>query len=161
MFSFEFIKVCLRRLREFSTTRNIKSRLAIKFPVSYEWWSNALPPGQEKASNAGVCPWGGGDVEASIWLVHKIEVTAIFLIQDMRRNFLPRFIGISVSTSRAAGTLRAESPSNGDSSSETQGQLVGAGESLNGWAKKFERTLWTEFLKNFAKSCILFCSSKY
>ena len=33
-------------------TRNMKSRLAIKFPTPYEWRSNALPPGQEKVSNA-------------------------------------------------------------------------------------------------------------
>ena len=45
------------------------SRLAIKFPTPFEWWSNSLPPGQEKASNARGMP--GGDVEASIWLIHK------------------------------------------------------------------------------------------
>ena len=56
----EFIKVCLRRLREISATRNMKSRLAIKFPTPYEWWSNALPPGQEKASNARGMHGGGG-----------------------------------------------------------------------------------------------------
>ena len=59
IFSFEFIKVCLRRFREIRATRNIKSRLAIEFPIPYEWWSNALPPGQEKASNAlGMPRWG-------------------------------------------------------------------------------------------------------
>ena len=31
---------------------------------------NALPTGQEKASNARGIPGGGGDVEASIWLIH-------------------------------------------------------------------------------------------
>ena len=52
-------------------TRNMKSRLAIKFPTPNEWSSNALPPvrlsssnslppGQEKASNAWVMPAGGG-----------------------------------------------------------------------------------------------------
>ena len=35
-----------------STTRNMTSRLAIKLPTPYEWWSNSLAPGQEKASNA-------------------------------------------------------------------------------------------------------------
>ena len=44
----------------------------IKFPTPYEWWSNALPPGQEKASNAR--GMSGEDVEASIWLIHKGEV---------------------------------------------------------------------------------------
>ena len=37
--------------RGISATCNMKSRLAIKFPTPYEWWSNALPPRQEKASN--------------------------------------------------------------------------------------------------------------
>ena len=48
-----------------STARNMKSKLVIKFPTPYEWWSNALSPGglsssnslppeQEKESNA----WG-------------------------------------------------------------------------------------------------------
>ena len=44
-----------------SATRNMTSRLAIKFPTPNEWWSNALPPGQETASNARSMP-GGGDV---------------------------------------------------------------------------------------------------
>ena len=73
IFSFEFIKVWrLCRLRH-DLSRNMTSRLAIKFPTPYEWWSNSLPPGQEKAPNARGMP-GGGDVEASIWLVHKSEV---------------------------------------------------------------------------------------
>ena len=55
-------------------TRNMKSKLAIKFPTLNEWSSNALPPvrlsssnslppGQEKASNAWGMPGegGGGD----------------------------------------------------------------------------------------------------
>ena len=33
----EFIKVCPRPLREISATRNMKLRLAIKFPTPYEW----------------------------------------------------------------------------------------------------------------------------
>ena len=37
--------------RGISATRNMKSKLAIKFPTSYEWWSNALPPGQKEVSN--------------------------------------------------------------------------------------------------------------
>ena len=41
-------------------SRNMSSRLAIKFPTPYEWWSNSLPPGQEKASNARGMPGGGG-----------------------------------------------------------------------------------------------------
>ena len=49
-------------------SRNMTSRLAIKFPTPYEWWSISLPPGQEKTSNARGMP--GGDVEASIWPVH-------------------------------------------------------------------------------------------
>ena len=36
----------------------------IKFP----------PPGQEKTSNARGMP-GGGDVEASIWLIHKHNIS--------------------------------------------------------------------------------------
>ena len=66
IFSFEFIKVCLRNLREISAIHNMKSRPAIKFPTPYEWSSNALLPGQEKTSNARV-----GDLEASISLVPK------------------------------------------------------------------------------------------
>ena len=69
IFAFEFIEVCLRSLREISATRNIKSRLPIKFLTPYEWLSNALPPGQEKTSNSRGMP--EGDVEASIWLVHN------------------------------------------------------------------------------------------
>lgn len=53
-----------------STARNMKSKLAIKFPTPYEWWSNALPLGglsssnslpteQEKASNARGMPGRG------------------------------------------------------------------------------------------------------
>ena len=42
-----------------------EATLAIKFPTPCEGWSNSLPPGQEKASNA-----RGVDVEASILLVH-------------------------------------------------------------------------------------------
>ena len=33
-------------------------RLAIKFPTPYECWSNFLPPGQEKTSNARGMPGG-------------------------------------------------------------------------------------------------------
>ena len=57
-------------------SRNMTSRLAIQFLTPYEWWSNSPPPGQEKASNA-----RGGDVEASIWLVHyflHVALRAIF-----------------------------------------------------------------------------------
>ena len=55
IFFLEYIKVCL-------------CQLEFKFPILYEWWSNSLPPGQEKASNArGML---GGDIEALIWLVH-------------------------------------------------------------------------------------------
>ena len=61
-FPFEFIEVCLRRLREFeiSATRNIKLKPVISFPTPYE----RFPPVQEKASNARGMP--GGNVEASI-----------------------------------------------------------------------------------------------
>ena len=66
----------------------MKSRLALKFPTPrgplptpYEWWSNSLPPGQEKASNAQGMP--GGDAEASIWLVHYTNDTKK---QDKRRS---------------------------------------------------------------------------
>ena len=71
IFSFEFIKVWLLRRLRHDLARNMTSRLAIKFPTPYEWWSNSPPPGQEKASNARGMPGGGGDVEASIWLIHK------------------------------------------------------------------------------------------
>ena len=78
IFSFELIKVCLRHLQEISATRNIKLRLAIKFPIPYEWWSNALPPGQEKASNTQDMPGrrgGGGMLKLSFdWYI-------------LRRNF--------------------------------------------------------------------------
>ena len=66
IFSFEFIKVW--RLRR-DLSRNMTSRLEIKFPTPNEWWSNSLPRGQEKASNARGMPVG--NVEASIWLVYK------------------------------------------------------------------------------------------
>ena len=49
------------------------TRLVIKFPIPYEWWSNSRPLGQEKASNVRGMP--GEDVEASIWLVHKVAFT--------------------------------------------------------------------------------------
>ena len=50
-----------------SATRNMKSRLAIKFPTPF-WVVIKCPPSrQEKASNAQGMP--EGDVEASIWLV--------------------------------------------------------------------------------------------
>ena len=41
----------------------MKLRLVIKFPTPYEWQSNALPPGWEKASNAQGMPgvWRGGE----------------------------------------------------------------------------------------------------
>ena len=66
---FEFIKVWrLRRLRH-DLSRNMTLRPAIKFPnPPFNWWSISLPPGQEKTSNARGIP--GGDVEASIWLIH-------------------------------------------------------------------------------------------
>ena len=73
IFSFEFVKVFLCRLRfidprGISVTGNMISRLAIKFPTLQEWWSNALPPGQEKVSNARVMPGGGGMLK-----VHNIS----------------------------------------------------------------------------------------
>ena len=49
------------------------TRLAIKPPTPYEWWSNSLPPGQGKASNARGMP--GRNVEASIWLVRKVPIS--------------------------------------------------------------------------------------
>ena len=58
IFSFEFIKVwSLRRLRH-DLSRNMTSRPAIKFPTPYEWWSNSLPPGQERVSNSRGMPGG-------------------------------------------------------------------------------------------------------
>ena len=67
IFSFEFIKVWRRRGLRHDLSRNMTSWLAIKFTTPYEWWSNSLPTGQEKTSNARGMP--RGDVEASIWLV--------------------------------------------------------------------------------------------
>ena len=61
IFSFEFIKVCLHRLWEISTTHSIKSRIAIKFPTPYEWWSTALL-GKKKRQMPAVYPGGGDDV---------------------------------------------------------------------------------------------------
>ena len=60
-------------------TCNMKSRLAIKFPTPYEWWSVALPPRWEKASNGRdmLRGGGGGDVEASIWLIHNEPLNVI------------------------------------------------------------------------------------
>ena len=40
----------------------MKSRLEFKFPTPYEWWSNSLPAGQEKASNALGMSGGRGGV---------------------------------------------------------------------------------------------------
>ena len=62
-----------------SVTCNMKSRLVINFPTPYEWWSNALPPRQEEASNARSMPEGGGDVQASIWLVQKFNIYYIYI----------------------------------------------------------------------------------
>ena len=56
--------------RGISATRNMKSKLAIKFPIPYVWWSNALPPAHEKASSYRGIP--EGDVQASIWLLHNM-----------------------------------------------------------------------------------------
>ena len=44
--------------RGISASRIMTSRLVIKFPTLYGWWSNSLPPGQEKASNARGMPGG-------------------------------------------------------------------------------------------------------
>ena len=55
--------------RGITATHNMTSRLAIKFPTPYEYWSyappprrlsssNSLPPGQEKTSNARGMPGG-------------------------------------------------------------------------------------------------------
>ena len=41
-----------------SATRIMTLRLMIKFPSPCGWWSNSLPPGQEKASNARGMPGG-------------------------------------------------------------------------------------------------------
>ena len=41
-------------------TCNIILRLAIKFPTLYEWWSNALPPGQKRRQKTGVYRRGVG-----------------------------------------------------------------------------------------------------
>ena len=54
--------------RGISTTRNMTSRLAIKFPIPYEWWSNELSPSRKRHQMPGECP--EEDVEAFIWLVH-------------------------------------------------------------------------------------------
>ena len=69
--------------RGISATRNMKSRLAIKFP--HPQWvvikcpppgrlssSNSLLPGRKRRQMPGVCP--GGDVEASIWLIHNMFI---------------------------------------------------------------------------------------
>ena len=41
-------------------SRDMTSRLAIKFPTPFEWWTNSLPPGHEKTSNARGMPGGKG-----------------------------------------------------------------------------------------------------
>ena len=66
----EFIKVCIHRLREISATRNMKSRLAIKFPTPL-WVVIKCPPFW--AGKDVKCPgYARGDVEASSWLVHYL-----------------------------------------------------------------------------------------
>ena len=57
----------------------------MKFPTPYEWWSNALPPGQEKASNAR--GMAGGDVEASICLVHKSTILVSLRVLMMMKVY--------------------------------------------------------------------------
>ena len=49
----------------------------IKFP----------PPGQEKTSNAGGMPGGGGDVEASIWLIHYGGRGRVRIVFEQFTNF--------------------------------------------------------------------------
>ena len=74
IFRCECITACLRHdlSRHVESARhNMKSKIAIKFPIPYEQWSNApprgrlsssnsLPPGQQKTSNARGMPGGGG-----------------------------------------------------------------------------------------------------
>ena len=82
-----------------SATRNMTSRLAIKFPTPYEWWSNALPPEQEKAWNAWGMPGGGGeDVEASIWLVHNIGIIQVLTKEEIMKK-------LSIPVNNLAGIL--------------------------------------------------------
>ena len=81
----EFIKVCIHRLREIRATRNMKPRLAIKFPTPFEWWLNALPSGQEKASNARGMP--GGMLKLRVdWYItssREIRITQKFLLLEL------------------------------------------------------------------------------
>ena len=57
--SFEFIKVYLRRLWEISVTRNIKSRLAIKFPTPMSGDQMPSLPGEKRCQMPAVCRGGG------------------------------------------------------------------------------------------------------
>ena len=55
IFHFECIKACLRNdlsCHVESTWRNMKSKLAIKFPTPYGWWSNDSPRGRLSSSNS-------------------------------------------------------------------------------------------------------------
>ena len=76
IFSFEFIKVW--RLRH-GLTRNMTSRLAIKFPTPYEEWSNSLPPGQGKASNARSMPGGMLKLRFDWYITFSILLTCQIL----------------------------------------------------------------------------------
>ena len=69
IFSFEFIKVCLA-VSAWNNQIPHPLWVVIKCPAPGQTkFIKFLPPGQEKASNAGGMG-GGGDVKASISLVH-------------------------------------------------------------------------------------------
>ena len=56
----------------------------IKFP----------PPGQEKTSNARGMPGRGGDVEASIWLIHYDEHRAVWAVSFLKSSISPKFFAV-------------------------------------------------------------------
>ena len=74
-------------------TRNMKLKLAIKFPTPYEWWSNALPPREEKESNAQGMPGKGGGGMLKLrfdWyiIIKPIGVCKIFKKRLGKNSFL-------------------------------------------------------------------------
>ena len=78
-------------------TRNMKSKLAIKFPTPNEWSSNALPPvrlsssnslppGQEKASNAWGMP-GEGDGDVGTLVFAQLGITLNLCTRKVSKMF--------------------------------------------------------------------------
>ena len=80
--------------RGISSTRYMKSRLAIKFPTPMSGDQIPSLPGRKRRPMPGVCPvlGGGGDVETSIWLVHNSINT---VVSNWSNTKMPHSVQIS------------------------------------------------------------------